>query len=65
VLAVGDHLNDLPMLSRMYARWLAAPQNAIAPVKAAVAKQGGYVSKLSHGNGVAEAIAFHLRNRTP
>src|SRR5205814_3255129 len=30
VLAAGDHLNDLPMLSREHARWLVAPSNAIA-----------------------------------
>src|SRR5437762_6432433 len=29
VLAVGDHLNDLPMLLSCYARCLAAPDNAV------------------------------------
>jgi HAD superfamily hydrolase (TIGR01484 family) len=62
VLAAGDHFNDLPMLTRTYARWLAAPQNAIAPVKSAVISQNGYVSSLSHGDGVAEAIVFHLKS---
>jgi len=61
VFAAGDHLNDLPMLSRQYAHWLAAPQNAIEPVKTAVQHQTGYVSLLPHGDGVAEALAFHLR----
>ncbi|MGD0614935.1 MAG: HAD hydrolase family protein [Verrucomicrobiota bacterium] len=60
VLAVGDHLNDLPMLTHAFARKLAAPQNAIASVKTAVTSQQGYVSKLPHGRGVAEAIVFHL-----
>jgi hypothetical protein len=60
VLAVGDHLNDLPMLTHAFARRLAAPQNAIASVKTAVTSQQGYVSKLPHGRGVAEAIVFHL-----
>ena len=60
VFAAGDHLNDLPMLSREYAHWLAAPQNAIEPVKAAVQHQTGYVSRLPHGHGVAEALQFHL-----
>jgi hypothetical protein len=63
VLAVGDHLNDLPMLTRTYARWLAAPQNAVPSVKIAVTKQNGYVSKLANGQGVAEAIVFHLQKR--
>jgi hypothetical protein len=62
IFAAGDHFNDLPMLSRRHASWLAAPQNAIAPVKAAVTAQKGYVSKRPHGSGVAEALAFHLQN---
>jgi HAD superfamily hydrolase (TIGR01484 family) len=62
VFAAGDHLNDLPMLSRQYARWLAAPDNAVEPVKQAVRRQNGYVSELSHGDGVADALAFHLKN---
>jgi hydroxymethylpyrimidine pyrophosphatase-like HAD family hydrolase len=56
VFAAGDWLNDLPMLSRRYARWLAAPSNAVEPVKQAVREQGGHVSELSHGNGVAEGL---------
>ena len=60
VFAAGDHLNDLPMLRTAHARWLAAPANAKPPVKEAVSRQNGYVSALSHGNGVAEALEFHL-----
>lgn len=56
VFAAGDHLNDLPMLTRTYARWLATPSNAIDSVKNTVRKQNGQVSELSHGNGVAEAL---------
>ena len=62
VFAAGDHLNDLPMLSREFAHWLAAPQNAVAQVKLAVQKGDGIVSELSHGNGVAEALSIHLKN---
>ena len=62
VFAAGDWLNDLPMLSRQYARWLAAPGNAVEPVKQAVRQQNGYVSELCHGEGVAEALEFHLKN---
>ncbi len=60
VFAAGDHLNDLPMLNSNYARWLAAPQNAIEPVKDAVTRQNGFVSSLLHGEGVAEGLAHQL-----
>jgi HAD superfamily hydrolase (TIGR01484 family) len=60
VFAVGDHLNDIPMLSRKFARWIAAPSNAIEPVKIGVQNEGGYVSQLPHGYGVAEAIKYYL-----
>jgi HAD superfamily hydrolase (TIGR01484 family) len=62
VFAVGDHLNDLPMLSQKFARWLAAPANAVEAVKDCVRKAGGYVSQLPHGYGVAEAIKYYLTN---
>lgn len=61
VFAAGDHLNDLPMLSRTYARWLAAPQNAIDAVKSTVETQGGYLSNRPHSHGVAEALMFQIR----
>jgi HAD superfamily hydrolase (TIGR01484 family) len=54
--AAGDHLNDLPMLSRQYAHWLAAPLNAIDIVKTVVLEQNGHVSELAHGHGVAEGL---------
>jgi hydroxymethylpyrimidine pyrophosphatase-like HAD family hydrolase len=60
VFAAGDHWNDLPMLSPDYARWLATPSNGIEPVKAAVRKQGGLVSTLSHGNGIADALSRYM-----
>jgi len=60
VFAAGDQLNDLPMLSRRYARWLAAPSNAVEPVKQAVREQGGHVSNLPHGDGVAEGLEYFL-----
>jgi hydroxymethylpyrimidine pyrophosphatase-like HAD family hydrolase len=62
VFAAGDWLNDLPMLSLRYARWLAAPDNAVEPVKQAVLQQEGYVSELPHGDGLAEGLEFCLRN---
>jgi hydroxymethylpyrimidine pyrophosphatase-like HAD family hydrolase len=60
VFAVGDQLNDLPMLSRKYARWLAAPSNAVEPVKQVVHEQDGHVSELSHGDGVADSLGVCL-----
>jgi hypothetical protein len=56
VFAAGDQLNDLPMLSRRYARWLTAPSNAIELVKQAVREQDGHISDLSHGDGVADGL---------
>jgi hydroxymethylpyrimidine pyrophosphatase-like HAD family hydrolase len=60
VLAAGDHYNDLPMLQRKFAARLAAPENAISAVKDQVRREGGYVSSLSQGHGVADAIHFYL-----
>lgn len=62
VFAAGDHLNDLPMLSTRYARWLSAPSNAIAPVKETVRRQKGFVSRHAYGEGVAEGLNHHLAN---
>jgi HAD superfamily hydrolase (TIGR01484 family) len=59
--AAGDHLNDLPMLSRHHARWLVAPANAVDPVKTVVRRQNGYVSQLPHGHGVADGLEFCLK----
>ncbi len=64
VFAIGDHLNDLPMLTRRHARLLAAPANAIGPVKQAVRSEGGYVSRRPHGHGVTEALRFFLVDST-
>jgi HAD superfamily hydrolase (TIGR01484 family) len=62
VFAAGDHLNDIPMLNREYAHHLAAPSNGIEAVKRLVKEQGGFISELSHGNGVADAIKFYLES---
>jgi hydroxymethylpyrimidine pyrophosphatase-like HAD family hydrolase len=60
IFAAGDHLNDLPMLEQRYARYLAAPANAIDAVKEAVASQGGFVSAQPRGHGVAEGLKYFL-----
>jgi hypothetical protein len=59
--AAGDHLNDVPMLSRQHAHWLATPANGIETVKALVRKQDGHVSELRCGHGVADALEKFLR----
>lgn len=63
VFAVGDHLNDIPMLSRKRAHFLACPANAVDQVKIRVREQNGYVSSLPHGSGVADALRFYLSRR--
>lgn len=60
VFAVGDHLNDLPMLTPDYAGFLAAPSNAVPVVRRAVKSFGGYISPRPHGSGVADAIKYYL-----
>ena len=60
IFAAGDWLNDLPMLDRSRARWLASPANAVEAVKQAVREQTGFVSELSHGDGVAEGLEHCL-----
>ncbi len=60
VFAAGDHLNDLPMLKTQYAKYVAAPANAVPEVKELVRSEGGYVSERSHGYGVADAIKHYL-----
>lgn len=62
IVACGDHLNDLPMLSREFAHWLIAPVNAIPQVKALVLSQNGIVSEKHCGHGVAQGIATVLKN---
>jgi hydroxymethylpyrimidine pyrophosphatase-like HAD family hydrolase len=56
ILVAGDHFNDLPMLRKELAEHLVAPANAIDPVKEAVRRQGGYVSRATRGEGVAEGL---------
>jgi HAD superfamily hydrolase (TIGR01484 family) len=62
IVAAGDHLNDLPMLSNTFARWLVAPVNAIDAVKETVRRQNGYVSEKHCGHGVAHGISQVLKS---
>jgi len=61
ILAAGDHLNDLPMLSREHAHFLVAPHNAIDAVKATVRNQNGYISPLPHGHGIADGLKHYIQ----
>ena len=57
---MGDHLNDLPMLKREFARHIATLANAVPEVVAAVRQQGGFVSTLAQGRGVRDALVHFL-----
>lgn len=56
IFAAGDHFNDVPMLSRDVAHWLASPANAMPSIKTQVLAQGGYVARTNCGHGVLEAL---------
>jgi hydroxymethylpyrimidine pyrophosphatase-like HAD family hydrolase len=55
ILAVGDHLNDLPMLEQRYAAHVACPANAVDEVKEKVRAEGGYVASALVAEGTIEA----------
>lgn len=65
VFAVGDHLNDLPMLSLEVAGCIATLANAVPEVLDAVRRQGGFISPLPQGHGVVEALTHFLRTNGP
>ena len=58
--AAGDHYNDIPMLSGVYARCIVCPDNAIDPIKELVRQQNGYVSHQPWGHGVARGLEHYL-----
>jgi hydroxymethylpyrimidine pyrophosphatase-like HAD family hydrolase len=60
VFAAGDHLNDLSMLTRRYAHHLAAPANAVPEVRQQLEREGGRVSGLPHGYGIAELLEAYV-----
>jgi hydroxymethylpyrimidine pyrophosphatase-like HAD family hydrolase len=64
ILAVGDHLNDLPMLERRYAHHLACPANAVDEVKEKVRSQRGYIAKTTVAEGTVEAWNQMFPQRT-
>lgn len=60
VFVAGDHLNDLPMLVREFAHYIATPANAVPAVLEAVTRERGFISCRSQGHGVHEALAYFL-----
>ena len=61
--SAGDHHNDLSMLDGQFARWPAAPGNAIDEVKATVREAGGYVAESRCSEGIVEALLHFLHER--
>ena len=55
-LVAGDHLNDLPMMDRIYARYLISPKNCVPPVRTKVRLHGGYLASRSAGLGILEGF---------
>lgn len=60
VFVAGDNHNDLSMLRREMAEYVACPGNSIEEVKQFVQAQGGYVASARCSHGVREALA-HFR----
>ena len=59
-LVAGDHFNDVPMLSGVYAKCIVCPDNAIPAIKELVRAQHGYVSHQPWGHGVARGLEHYL-----
>jgi HAD superfamily hydrolase (TIGR01484 family) len=59
--AAGDHYNDIPMLSGLYAKCIVCPDNAIPPIKELVRQQRGYISHQPWGHGVARGLEHYLK----
>lgn len=56
VMAIGDNLNDLPMLHLSVAGFIACPSNAAEPVKKQVHRERGYVAQSADIEGVIESL---------
>ena len=61
VRAIGDELNDLPMLDGKHARWVGCPSNAHDEVKALVQRVGGFVATESVGMGTSQVIRHFVK----
>lgn len=56
VFAAGDNYNDLSMLDLRFARQIACPGNALAPIKHVVQSKGGFVACGPASAGMIEAL---------
>ncbi|MGC1482079.1 MAG: HAD hydrolase family protein [Chthoniobacterales bacterium] len=56
VFAVGDHFNDLSMMSESCAGSVACPANSIEEMKSIIRDRGGYVARRDGGEGTADAL---------
>jgi HAD superfamily hydrolase (TIGR01484 family) len=61
VFAIGDHLNDLPMLDPAVAAHVAVPSNAVPAVLARMREIGGRISEYSCGQAVAHELSLLRR----
>jgi hydroxymethylpyrimidine pyrophosphatase-like HAD family hydrolase len=60
-MVIGDHHNDLPMLTTESAGWVSCPGNAIPEVKAHVTAVGGYLATQTETRGVIESWRHFLK----
>lgn len=56
ILTVGDHLNDLTMLSKSVAGYIGCPGNAVPEVKDAVREEGGIIADEDGALGTIQII---------
>ncbi|MFE5321143.1 HAD family hydrolase [Paenibacillus sp. NPDC056579] len=59
-LVIGDSCNDLSMLDGGFGFKAAVPGNAEEEVKARIRPPQGYIAAGRYGDGVAEAILYHI-----
>ena len=64
VFAVGDHYNDLSMMSKECAGQVACPANAIPEMETAVRERGGFVAERDGGEGTADALFDRVLGRS-
>lgn len=60
ILAVGDQLNDLPMLDGAAAGLVGCPGNAIAEVQSAVKTKAGYVARRPAPEGTLDVLRHFI-----
>ena len=63
IFAAGDNYNDLSMLDRQIAEYIACPGNALEPVKNHLRQQGGFVAEKFASEGMIEALVHFFKLR--